>query len=77
MSDPAEITGLAFDPSSNRLGVCHRKSTIQIHELDDNMAPTVLFSVGIKHFLPKALAFGEVKGKHRDLVVFGFHDGQM
>ncbi|KAJ7429424.1 WD40-repeat-containing domain protein [Mycena galericulata] len=77
MSNPAEITGLAFDAASNRLAVCHRESTIQIHEMDDKMKPHTVFSVGIKNFLPKALAFGAAKGKHREIIAFGFHDGQI
>lgn len=77
MTDPAEITGLAFDAGSNRLAISHRQSTIQIHEMDDKFKPIPMFSVSVKNFVPKALAFGSAKGKHRDLVVFGFHDGQM
>jgi hypothetical protein len=72
-----EITGLAFDAASSRLAVCHRESVVQMYEMDYELKPRNLFSVGIKHFLPKALAFGLGTGKNREILVFGFHDGQM
>jgi hypothetical protein len=77
MAEPAEITGLSFDASSNRLGVCHRQSVIQVHELDDNLNPEPICSVCIKNFLPKALSFTGDPKKKQELLVFGFHDGQV
>ncbi|KAJ7620531.1 hypothetical protein DFH06DRAFT_1317747 [Mycena polygramma] len=75
MAEPAEITGLAFDPSTNRLAVSHRGCVIQVHELDDKLNPDPVFSVQVQNFLPKALAFiGEPK-KRGELLAFGYHDG--
>ncbi|KAJ7612054.1 hypothetical protein DFH06DRAFT_1147405 [Mycena polygramma] len=75
MTEPAEITGLAFDSSSNRLAVCHRMSVVQVHDMDDKLNPSPVFSVCVNNLLPRALAFaGE---RQRELVVFNFHDGTM
>ncbi|KAJ6516936.1 WD40-repeat-containing domain protein [Mycena vitilis] len=75
MAEPAEITGLAFDSSSNRLAVCHRMSIVQVHDMDDKLNPSPVFSVCVNNLLPRALAFaGE---RQRELVVFNFHDGTM
>ncbi|KAJ7253303.1 WD40-repeat-containing domain protein [Mycena haematopus] len=78
LAELAEITGLAFDSTSNRLAVCHRQSVIQVHELDEKLNPDPVFSIVIKNFLPKALSFaGELKGKQKELLAFGFHDGKV
>ncbi|KAJ6467975.1 hypothetical protein C8R47DRAFT_1078474 [Mycena vitilis] len=75
MAEPAEITGLAFDSSSNRLAVCHRMSVVQVHDMDDKLNPSPVFSVCVNNLLPRALAFaGE---RQKELIVFNFHDGTM
>ncbi|KAJ7478959.1 WD40-repeat-containing domain protein, partial [Mycena latifolia] len=77
MMDPAEVTGLAFDAGASRLAVCHRKSTVQVHTLDSKLTPRPIFSVSIQDFVPKAIAFGEMKGSTREVMAFGYHDGQI
>jgi hypothetical protein len=41
------------------------------------MALRVLFSTAIDQEIPKAIAFGQVGGNNRDVVVFGLHNGKM
>lgn len=77
MTDPAEVTGIAFDAATNRLCICHRNSVVQAYMLDRTATPQPVFSVSVKNFLPKAISFGEYKGNDRDVKVFGLHNGQM
>ncbi|KAJ7635920.1 hypothetical protein B0H17DRAFT_1217189 [Mycena rosella] len=77
MPERREVTGLAFETGANRLAVCQLDSVIQVHTLDTKMKPSTVFSIGIKNFLPKTLAFGELKGSHREMIVFGYHDGRI
>jgi hypothetical protein len=77
LADAAEITGLAFDTSSSRIAVCHRKSTVQSYVIDSSLTPRPLFSVSIRNLVPKAVAFGEFKGSKRDVLVFRYHSGEV
>ena len=77
LASPSEITGLAFDMGSNHLAVCNRNSVVQLFTVDGLMKPRVIFSVTIKDFLPKAVAFGHTNGDTRDVMAFGLHDGRM
>ncbi|KAJ7117280.1 WD40-repeat-containing domain protein [Mycena crocata] len=77
LHDPAEITGLAFDASTNRIAVCHRGSLIQVHAMDSKMKPSNIFSVKVDNYVPKAIAFGDLKGNNKEVIVFGFHDGKI
>jgi hypothetical protein len=77
MARPSEITGLAFDPTSNYLAACNRDGIVQLYALDSMMALRVLFSVTVDQEIPKAIAFGQMGGNSRDVVVFGLHNGKM
>ncbi|KAJ7668603.1 WD40-repeat-containing domain protein [Mycena polygramma] len=75
LTHPGEITGLAFDPSSNRGAVCNRNGVVQVHALDNSMNMRPLYSISISNTSPKAIAFGAVHGSERDILVFGLYDG--
>lgn len=77
MARPSEVTGLAFDATSNYLAACNREGIIQLYALDSMMALRVLFSVTVDQEIPKAIAFGQMGGDGRDVVVFGLHNGKM
>ncbi|KAJ7073087.1 WD40-repeat-containing domain protein [Mycena amicta] len=59
LTDPAEISGLAFDATTNRLAVCNRNGVFQIYQ-------TVF---------PRAVAFGAMHGNERELLAFGLYCG--
>ncbi|KAJ6451725.1 WD40-repeat-containing domain protein, partial [Mycena vitilis] len=71
--NPAEITGLAFDAPSNRLAVCHRGGLVQVHTLAGTMSLTEVFSLELTNVVPRAVAFGQIHGNDRDLMVFGLY----
>ena len=75
MSDPAELTGLAFDPSTNRLAACHRGGVLQMFTLNATMAEKEVVSHRIRHCVPQAVAFGAMHGDERELLVFGLPCG--
>lgn len=77
VANPGEITGLAFDASSNHLAVCNCNSIIQVFGIEAMMNLRAIFSVTIGDYVPKAIAFGQMASEHRELLVFGLHDGQM
>ncbi|KAJ7148999.1 WD40-repeat-containing domain protein [Mycena crocata] len=77
MTNPSEVTGLAFDTLSSRLAVCNRKGIIQIYMLDADMRLHPLSSQPIPNSSPKAIAFGEMNGNERDLMVFSIYSGQI
>ncbi|KAJ7092017.1 hypothetical protein B0H15DRAFT_948211 [Mycena belliarum] len=54
LSQPAEISGLDFDPESNRLAVCHRGGVVQIFTLNAEFAMEVVFSDTIPSCVPRA-----------------------
>lgn len=77
LTQGAEITGLAFDPASNRLTVCNRNSVIQAYTVERSMTLHNVFSVTIEEFVPKAIAFGEFRNSEAEIMVFGLYDGRM
>jgi hypothetical protein len=77
MARPSEITGLAFDTTSNYLAACNRDGIVQLYALDSMMALRVLFSLTVDQEIPKAIAFGQMGGDNRDVMVFGLHNGKM
>jgi hypothetical protein len=75
---PGEITGLAFDASSNHLAAYNRNSIMQLFSIDGLMLPRAVFSVTIDNFVPKAIAFSQMcSDDTRAVLVFGLWDGQM
>ena len=74
---PSEITGLAFDTVSSYLAACNREGVVQLYGLDTNMSLRVVFSLTINQEIPKAVAFGQIRGDMRDVIVFGLHNGKM
>jgi hypothetical protein len=76
MARPSEVTGLAFDATSNYLAACNRDGIVQLYALDSMMALRVIFSLTVDQDIPKAIAFGQM-GDSRDVLVFGLHNGKM
>ena len=77
MVHPSEITGLAFDATSNYLAACNRNGMVQLYVLDSMMTLRVLFSLTVDQEIPKAIAFGQMGGDNHDVMVFGLHNGKM
>ncbi|KAJ7876640.1 hypothetical protein B0H13DRAFT_1558635, partial [Mycena leptocephala] len=75
--NPAEITGLAFDAPSNRLAVCHRGGMVQVYTLGSTMSLKEVFSIELKNLAPRAIAFGQMHGNDRDIMVFGLYGGDI
>jgi hypothetical protein len=57
------VTGLAFDPLSNRLAVCNRNGVVQIHAVDSAMNLREIYIKEIPNSSPQAVAFGATFGK--------------
>ncbi|KAJ6606239.1 WD40-repeat-containing domain protein [Mycena vulgaris] len=74
---PAEITGLVFDAPSNRLAVCHRGGMVQVYALGSTMALQEVFTLELKNVAPRAIAFGQMYGNERDIMVFGLYGGDI
>ncbi|KAJ6579703.1 WD40-repeat-containing domain protein [Mycena vulgaris] len=75
-SDASEITGLAFVPLSNRLGLSNWNADIQLWALTASV-PAKIYSIKINGCIPKSIQFGVMRGNQRELLVFGYHDGKM
>ncbi|KAJ7624587.1 WD40-repeat-containing domain protein [Roridomyces roridus] len=75
LNDPSEITGIAFDESTNRLAVCHLGGVFQIYSLSAKMVLKEVLSKKIAKCTPAAIAFGEIHGNERELLIFGVHCG--
>ncbi|KAJ7030135.1 WD40-repeat-containing domain protein [Mycena alexandri] len=75
--NPAEITDLAFDAPSNRLAVCHRGGVVQVYTLSADMSLQPVFTNQLNNFTPRAIAFGQMWGNERDIMVFGLYGGQV
>ncbi|KAJ6537915.1 WD40-repeat-containing domain protein [Mycena capillaripes] len=75
--NPAEITGLAFDAPSNCLAVCHRGGVVQVYALGSTMSLQEVFTLELKNFAPQAIAFGQMHGNERDVMVFGLYRGDI
>ncbi|KAJ7190015.1 WD40-repeat-containing domain protein [Mycena haematopus] len=77
ITNPGEITGLAFDAVSNRFALCNRYGVIQVYALDVSMNIHSLYSKGIPNSSPKAIAFGATNGNERDILVFNIYSGMV
>ncbi|KAJ7256867.1 WD40-repeat-containing domain protein [Mycena haematopus] len=77
VTNPAEITGLAFDAPSNRLAVCHRGGMVQVYLLGSTMSLQEVFTLELKNLAPRAIAFGQMYGNERDVMVFGLYGGDI
>ncbi|KAJ7731657.1 hypothetical protein B0H16DRAFT_1733225 [Mycena metata] len=77
LAKPAEITSLEFDAPSNRLVVCHRGAVIQAFILDNTMAFTPVFTLELKNAMLQAMAFGQMHGDEREILVFTRDEGDM
>ncbi|KAJ7660940.1 WD40-repeat-containing domain protein [Mycena polygramma] len=75
LNDPAEITGIAFDETTNRLAACHRGGVFQTFTLNAKMILKEVLMGKIAKCTPGAVAFGEMHGNERELLVFGVHCG--
>ncbi|KAF7339056.1 WD40 repeat-like protein [Mycena venus] len=77
LSQPSEITGLAFDAVSNRIAVCNWNALVQLWALPSSSDPQRIFSVCIANYIPKAIQFGVMRGNERELLIFGYNDGKI
>ncbi|KAJ6553886.1 hypothetical protein B0H10DRAFT_1968037 [Mycena sp. CBHHK59/15] len=75
--NPAEITGLAFDAPSSRLAVCHRGGMVQVHALGSTMSLQEVFTLELRNTVPRAIAFSQMYGNERDIMVFGLYGGDI
>ncbi|KAF8184608.1 WD40-repeat-containing domain protein [Mycena galopus ATCC 62051] len=73
----AEITGLSFDTTTNRLLVCHRDLVVQAWAVERSLQLQNIFSVTIDSFTPKAVAWGDFKNNEREILAFGLYDGNI
>ncbi|KAJ7059985.1 WD40-repeat-containing domain protein [Mycena amicta] len=74
---PAEITDLAFDAPTNRLGVCHRGGIVQVYSLGGAMSLERVFSIELRSVVPRAIVFGKMEGNTREVMVFGLYGGDV
>ncbi|KAJ6547257.1 WD40-repeat-containing domain protein [Mycena capillaripes] len=77
LSQPSEVTALAFDAPSNRLAVCNYNSIVQVYAMSSPSKPQKLFAVNIENFVPKSIHFGAMRGNDREILVFGGRDGKI
>ncbi|KAJ7119411.1 hypothetical protein C8R44DRAFT_877844 [Mycena epipterygia] len=75
--NPAEIMGLAFNTPSNRLAVCHRGGTVQVYFVSKTMSLQIIFTLQLENVTPRAIAFGQIWGNERDIMVFGLYNGHI
>lgn len=81
ISLPAEITGLAYDPTSSRLGICSRNDYVQAWAIvkdptSDAWTPKNIFSQQYAKLAPQAIMFSAYGNtRDRDILVFGMHSG--
>ncbi|KAJ6476558.1 WD40-repeat-containing domain protein [Mycena vulgaris] len=75
--NPAEITGLSFDTPSNCLAVCHRGGTVQVYFVSKTMSLQIIFTLQLENVTPRAIAFGQIWGNERDIMVFGLYNGHI
>lgn len=73
LADPAEITGLAYDPPTRRLAVCHRGGLVQVFRMP--LRP--LYWIPLPDIVPKSVAFGQVRGNEREVLVFSLYGGDV
>ncbi|RDB28137.1 hypothetical protein Hypma_001403 [Hypsizygus marmoreus] len=72
-----EVTGIAFEAGSNRIAICNRNSGVQVFLTDSRMELHHIFSIAISNHIPKAIAFGQMNGEHKDILTFGLYDGNI
>ena len=77
LTQPSEVTALAFDAPSGRLAVCTYNSVVQVYAMRSSSPPQKLFAVNIDNFVPKSIHFGAIRGNEREILVFGGRDGKM
>ncbi|KAJ7818027.1 WD40-repeat-containing domain protein [Mycena leptocephala] len=77
LTQPSEVTALAFDTPSGRLAVCTYNSVVQVYAMRSSSPPQKLFAVNIDNFVPKSIHFGAIRGNEREILVFGGRDGKM
>ncbi|CAK5282736.1 unnamed protein product [Mycena citricolor] len=75
MAGSSEVTGLAFDPATNRLAACHHGGIVQMFMLGAKMAEKEMFSLQIPCCVPGALGFGAMHNNERELLVSGLYCG--
>ncbi|KAJ7782049.1 hypothetical protein DFH07DRAFT_765027 [Mycena maculata] len=75
LNDPAEITGIVFDETTNHLTACHRGGVFQTFTLNAKMILKDVLMGKIAKCTPGAVAFGEMHGNEHELLVFGVHCG--
>ncbi|KAJ7036009.1 hypothetical protein C8F04DRAFT_1181782 [Mycena alexandri] len=75
--NPAEITDLALDAPSNRLAVCHQGDVVQVYTLSADMSLQPVFTNQTNNFTLRAIAFGQMWGNERDIMVFGLYGGHV
>ncbi|KAK7044605.1 WD40-repeat-containing domain protein [Favolaschia claudopus] len=73
----AEVTGLAFDAPTNRLAVCHRGGVVQLYTVNKAMTINSVYSFEVKKFVPRAVAFGQMDGDERLVLLFGLTGGHI
>ncbi|KAJ7864273.1 WD40-repeat-containing domain protein [Mycena olivaceomarginata] len=77
---PGEITGMAFDTTSNRLAICTRNDIVQSWTIARDpvtrkWTTTTVWSKKIQDYGPRGITFAAFdNSKDRDIVVFGFHN---
>ena len=75
---PSEIMSLAFDAASNYLATANQEGVVQLYTVEENMRLRNIFSVALgRDDIPRAVAFGQMGGNTRTLLVFGLHHGTM
>ncbi|KAF7335734.1 WD40 repeat-like protein [Mycena venus] len=78
LTGDAEVTGLDFDPATNRLLACNRNSVVACFTIErGTLALQPVFSVAMTNVLPKAIAFGEYVNNEKEVLVFGMYDGRI
>ncbi|KAG6849546.1 hypothetical protein H0H93_007561 [Arthromyces matolae] len=74
VANPGEITGIAFEASSNRVCSSNRNGVIQLYAVSPGMTLQVVWSISIDAYVPKSVAF-RTDGENRQLMVSGLYDG--
>ncbi|KAJ6553682.1 WD40-repeat-containing domain protein [Mycena sp. CBHHK59/15] len=80
MSDPGEITAMAFDSTNNWLCLCSRNDVVQSwaiskDPLTSKWMPTNIFNRRFPRLAPQAVTFAAFdNSQDRDIIVLGFHN---
>lgn len=74
----SEITSLAFDKQSRRVGVTNRDGLVQVHLLEGHGILETVFSVETAQFIPKTIMFmTSVMNGGKDVLVAGQDCGNL